>query len=865
MQNPFFRGYCLLLGGLLLALLMDYLGLFVVPNHAAYDLAFRFRGARQPDPRVFLVTIDDPSLARLGRWPLPRGLYADLLRRLQPAAAIGLDILFLEPTRHDADLARAIAANGRVVLPGFLAAGTGFREPLPSLGARQTGHVHLEQDIDGVVRTVALQMTHDDRSMPAFASQIVSLAAPHASVLQGEGSESPPPGEAAVTSQSHIHRIDFYGPTGTFPGLSLSEVLAGRHPPGGFADRIVLVGMTATGSGEEFTTPFFQNREGMPGVEVQAHIVSNLLQGDCIHPAGAGATWALAALLGAAGLGLRLRWHSARAALLWLALPAAAAALVATAFARFGIWVPPAPLFTALAISLLVSYIVRLAHAHRLLQQAHADLEDIFDTIDDAIVIQDPNGGLVRTNRAGRQLATHPELQARWRALRAGLEPAVAQTGSHRPVVDEIYDSGSGRTVEIRQLARADARGRFMGTLQVIRDLTAQKRLGAEYQRLESQLVQAHKLEAIGMLASGIAHDFNNVLSIILGNAELLLLDMPPTAAPRKRVERIFEAGQRARELIRQILLFSRRSQRDAQLQPLLLGPVVKEALKLLTSSLPATIRIRHQIRPHVRIKADPVKIHQVVMNLFTNAYHAMQENGGQLEVVVDEVTFDPTAPPPEGLAPGRFARLMVSDTGGGIAPEIRERIFDAHFTTKPPGIGTGLGLSTVQSIIQGYAGLVTVESEIGRGSTFSVFLPFESDAPQMEKTASASPLLPGAGRILMVDDEVELAKTQQALLERNGYTVHTQTRGPAALAEFKADPYGFDLAILDLTMPEITGDRLAGEMLRLRPDFPILLCTGSDERISEKALAAIGVKGFALKPLGSHELLKRVQELIKP
>ena len=382
-----------------------------------------------------------------------------------------------------------------------------------------------------------------------------------------------------------------------------------------------------------------------------------------------------------------------------------------------------------------------------------------------------------------------------------------------------------------------------------------------EKRKLEAQLRQTQKMEAIGSLAGGIAHDFNNILSGVLGYTELSLREVEEGTLLQANMLKVLKAGERARELIRQILMFSRQGGQD--LMPTRLNPIVKEVLKLLRASLPASIAIEADLQGDVTIRADPIQIHQVLLNLCTNASHAMADGGGT--ITVRSRGFEPDTAflhHHTDLHPGRFIHLSVSDTGTGIDPAVRERIFDPYFTTKSPGKGTGMGLSVVHGIVKSHGGAITVGSEPGRGATFSVFLPvFAGETPDaIEK----SDLLPrGSEHVFWVDDEPMQIDIGREILQRLGYTVTTNTSGPDALAIIEKEPGRFDLIITDMTMPRMTGDLLAQKILAIAPHQSIIMCTGYNEQISESKAKALGIREFIMKPIVMRDVAFAVRRVL--
>jgi PAS domain S-box-containing protein len=390
----------------------------------------------------------------------------------------------------------------------------------------------------------------------------------------------------------------------------------------------------------------------------------------------------------------------------------------------------------------------------------------------------------------------------------------------------------------------------------VLRDVT-------EQERTRQQLVQAQKMEALGTLAGGIAHDFNNILSAMMGYTELVQNKIPKGTKARRNLDQILKAGLRARDLVKQILAFSR--QTESEKKPLLLRPIVKETLRLMRASLPSTIEIQRHIHvDEATVMADATEIHQIVMNLVTNAGQALRDHGGKIEVSLDEVMVTPTDRVDlGGLKPGLYARLTVADNGLGMEPEVMARIFEPYFTTRQKNEGTGLGLAVVHGIVKSYGGAVTVSSVPGKGSVFTVYLPCVEAAAEGDEDEDLTPLLKGTERLLFVDDEEALIDVGRQVLERLGYRVTADTSSLRAYDLFVKEPHDFDLVITDQTMPEMTGAELAKKILEIRPDMPIILCTGfSDKIFPEQALAA-GVKRFVYKPLVVREMAENIRGLL--
>ena len=393
-----------------------------------------------------------------------------------------------------------------------------------------------------------------------------------------------------------------------------------------------------------------------------------------------------------------------------------------------------------------------------------------------------------------------------------------------------------------------------VGLRGILIDLTEQK-------KFESQLRQGQKMEAIGTLAGGIAHDFNNIIGIILGNAELAMDDVPEWNPAKMNLKEIRIASLRAKDVVRQLLSFARKT--GLEKKPTNIGFIVDESLKLLRSSIPTSIEIRQNITKNVdTILADPTQINQVLINLCTNANHAMPD-GGILEVSLRHATFDDdTSSQYPDLTPGRYVNLTISDTGHGISKEDIDRIFDPYFTTKETGKGTGMGLAVVHGIVKDHKGIITVDSELGKGTTFSIFFPtIEKEA--VVETQTDEKLPTGNERILFVDDEELMVKLGRQRLERLGYQVEATTDPNDALELFRSQPNQFDLVITDLTMPKITGDKLVKEILNIRPDIPVILCTGFSEKIDEKKAKAIGAAEYVEKPLNQRDFAVIIRKVL--
>ena len=388
----------------------------------------------------------------------------------------------------------------------------------------------------------------------------------------------------------------------------------------------------------------------------------------------------------------------------------------------------------------------------------------------------------------------------------------------------------------------------------------------AEKRKLEKQLRQSQKMEAIGTLAGGIAHDFNNVLSIILGNTELALTDISSDHAVRQNLEQILTASLRAREMIQQLLRFSRKEESGSK--PLRLNTVLADSLKLMRASLPANISIECDFcEIECNTIADATQIHQIIFNLCTNAAHAMASEGGTLTVRLEPVRLDEaTAASINDLVPGKYARLVVADTGHGIPTDIIDRIFDPYFTTKEKGKGTGMGLSVVHGILKANGGAIQVFSRPGRFTEFHLYLPVVDTVVDTEPPILHPQQLPsGREHVLIVDDETMLVDMMRQVLEQLGYTVSAHTDSKVALEDFASCPRAYDLLITDMTMPGMTGTSLAKAVKAIRADMPVILCTGFNEQISKKSAQSLGIQALIMKPVGMQQLAETIRDVLVP
>jgi PAS domain S-box-containing protein len=420
-----------------------------------------------------------------------------------------------------------------------------------------------------------------------------------------------------------------------------------------------------------------------------------------------------------------------------------------------------------------------------------------------------------------------------------------------------------GREIWVRNYGKAvsDDNGEILYIDGIIEDITTQNQITEERKKLEEQLRQAQKMEAIGNLAGGIAHDFNNILGVIIGYSEMTLENIDKSDSNRSNMEKVMVACQRAREMVKHILAFSRKTGKERK--SVYLSEIVNESLKLLRSALPSTIEIRqHFPSESGSILANWTEIHQVIMNLCTNAAHAMRDKGGILNIQLREIKLDPQSVFLKDLQPGTYQQLTISDTGHGMTPEIMNRIFEPYFTTKTKSEGTGMGLAVAHGIIKSHGGEITVYSELGKGTTFHIYLPV-TEIKKISEVEKIEEVQGGDEYILFVDDEETLVELAQQMLESLGYTVAARTSSIEALEAFRNHPDRFALVITDQTMPNMTGLQLSNRLREIRPDIPIILCTGFSENANEEVVKTHQINAFIMKPLLKKDIARLIRRVL--
>ena len=505
------------------------------------------------------------------------------------------------------------------------------------------------------------------------------------------------------------------------------------------------------------------------------------------------------------------------------------------------------------------------------LRRISGELDRFFTLAQDLLCIADTNGIMRRVNQEWTRTLGYSQDDLQGRSLvelahpqdrQATIEAIEGLTEQH-PILGFVNrclaQDGTTRWLEWRAVSADEM------LFASARDITQRILDEEERGRLENQLRQSQKLEAIGTLAGGIAHDFNNVLSAIMGYTELAQAGLTMGKQPTMELDNVMAAAVRARDLVRQILSFSRQS--GHMLQAMELKPLIVEALHMIRASIPATIAIEENLKAqHRQILADPVQMHQVLMNLCTNAYQAMDESGGTIRVGLTQVTVDKGADEGYlGMDGGDYLLLTVSDNGPGMDSKTRERIFEPFFTTKEAGKGTGMGLSVAHGIITAHHGAIKVESRPGAGATFMVYLPVFAGQKDGAPSQASHSTPRGHGRILMVDDEKSLVEVGCRALEHLGYQAVGTTSPNEALQLFKDDPRSFGLVITDYTMPQTTGIKLAEQLLAIDPELPIILCTGYSEHISAQQSRRLGISQLLIKPINLAELGRAVDQALHP
>lgn len=519
--------------------------------------------------------------------------------------------------------------------------------------------------------------------------------------------------------------------------------------------------------------------------------------------------------------------------------------------------------------------------AKEVIRRKHAELitatqyRSLFNDALDMIHIVNPDGKIVDANPAELQTMGYGVEEYLGKHLLDIICPEYKEDTAHnlgRAFAGKVikgYETalltknGEHVDIEINAVPQVED-GKVVSVRAISRNISERKKIEQEKKILKDKLLQAQKMEAIGTLAGGITHDFNNILTPILGYSEMALATIPSGSTAASQIQEVLKACNRAKDLVKQILTFCR--QTDQNLKPLKIQFVIKEALKLLRASIPTTIEIRENIDPECdAVMGDPTQIHQIIMNLCTNAYHAMREKGGVLAISLSPIELDAnTLKNKINIKAGLYVQLEVSDTGHGIDKTILEKIFEPYYTTKANGEGTGLGLSLAHGIVKNLNGEIIVYSEPQLGTTFRVYFPAITDEIEEQTVTDIKTGFPsGNERLLVVDDEEAIAALMQQVLGSLGYKVTAVTSSVEAFRILKAEPENFDLVITDMTMPHMTGQELAKEIFRIKPEMPIILCTGFSELITKEKARKIGISKFITKPISPKDLAKYVRDIL--
>jgi len=510
------------------------------------------------------------------------------------------------------------------------------------------------------------------------------------------------------------------------------------------------------------------------------------------------------------------------------------------------------------------------------LKESEEKLRRITESAQDAIIMMDDQGKVSFWNEAAERIFGYSRQEMMRNDMHNILTPQQYH-GTYQKSISHFKETGQGPFIDkiteltgIKKggtdfpmelsLSGVKIHGKW-NAIGIIRDITDRKRVEAERKELEKKLQQSQRMEAIGTLAGGIAHDFNNLLTAIMGYTELSMDNVEKGSIIEDYLHEVFSAGTRAKDLVNQILAVARES--NEEVKPTQIDTIAKEVLRLIRSSIPTTIEIKQSIESDSLIMGNATRIHQILMNLCTNAAHAMQDKRGLLEIGLKDITIRNPSPVINfELKAGDYIELMVSDTGIGIPMDIIGSIFEPYFTTKAPGEGTGMGLSVVHGIVESYGGKISVFSELDKGTVFKIYLPIT----KKRKTdhAYVSEDLPvGTERILFLDDEFTIADMGSQMLAHLGYSVTKQTGSLETLKLFRSKPNDFDLVITDMAMPNINGDTLAVQLMKIRPDIPVILCTGYSKKLTDAKAKKIGIEALVYKPYKKSDLSIIVRKVL--
>jgi PAS domain S-box-containing protein len=876
--------------------------------------------------QVAIVEIDETSLAQFGRWPWPRDLLGLVVRRIldRGAATVVLDTMLQEEDRGVNDDVLAGALNGNPVVVGyaFRFDGAGANpstcvfQPLPlavvgpngswgpgffhasgalcnatqiSKAAAGAGFLNAAPDSDGKLRRVPLVMEYGDGQYPSLALAAYNVYR-HASPMQlslnaREASQLRLGTEVVRLEGESSMRLRFRGGRRTFPYVPVSSVLNDRVPMDTLRGKIAIVGGSALGLPNPVATPLDAQ---FPDVEVQATAIDNLLQGDSFHRAASFHLWEviLALLAGLATTLLLARVRSWWGALIVLGIGAGAWAGCALLLSRTGLLLSPLPVTVALVavfpVVILLNYLLEKRraehterqlvsereHAREVQRESESRYQRLVENINDAIIVDDAEGRLLFANRRFREwfglegrdigeVVLEDCVAPEWRA---SLRDQRVRRMSGETVPDQYEYAGvrpDGTRIWIESLVTNVVEdGRIVGTQSALRDITGRKQMEAQY-------LQAQKMESIGRLASGVAHDFNNLLTVINGYGDMLLSERPDEDEYRSGLKEIRAAGERAAELTRNLLAFSRKQL--AQPKALDLNAVVADAEKMFRQLIGEDVELITRLSPALGlVMADSGQLHQILMNLLVNARDAMPR-GGTVVIETKNVRADEGfVRRHPGFDAGSYVYLGVTDTGTGMSEEVQRRLFEPFFTTKEPGKGTGLGLATIYRIVQQSAGRIEVTSELGQGSTFHIYLPRVTGVQSAPSGARAPvAIVRGSGTVLVVEDQDAVRQYLRVVLESAGYRVLQAANGPEALAVAEQFSGAIDLLVTDLVLPLMNGRELAERLKRVRPEVKVLFTSGyAEETMGSRGIIASDL-AYLPKPFDPEKLKAKVREAL--
>jgi len=527
--------------------------------------------------------------------------------------------------------------------------------------------------------------------------------------------------------------------------------------------------------------------------------------------------------------------------------------------------------FLTLTTSGLSTALERARNREKELQDSEKRFRNLFESVSDFLYFHNLDGKFIKTNFSLKKeygidwnISDYPNLRdivpKRYGQQVDDYFNRIKENGKDKGILN-VRIKDHDLIIAYNNSLVYDSNGMPTGVQGSGRDITEQVKAKNEKKKVEQQLLHAQKMQSIGTLAGGIAHDFNNILSAVIGYTELLQMSLKKNSTESEYANQIQQAGNRAKDLVQQILTFSRQSKQE--LKPVEVRIIVKEVTQLLRSILPANIEIRQNIQSHSTVMGDPTQLHQILMNLCTNAGHAMKEKGGSLTIELDNIELkNDILDHRANLTPGIYLHMNVSDTGQGMPSEILDRVFDPFFTTKKQGEGTGMGLSVVHGIVQSFGGTIFAQSEDGKGSTFTVILPVIEGSAKPDKH-ELEDIPRGTENILLIDDEpalVEMGKTQ---LESLGYKVSSRSSSLEGLEFFKNKPNNFDLVITDLTMPQMSGDELIKAIKRIRPDIPVILCTGFSTKVTPESAHLFDIDALLMKPIIFRKMAKVVRNVL--